>query len=115
MKQGDMVIIDQNFAASAYVGVPLFDFDSTICAGYLNGSPAVGAGAGDSGGPLFVRKNGNPLLIGVVSGGGGNITTSEQPGIYTKLFTVKDWMNSIMNQSATISEFPEGSISVFFG
>lgn len=115
MKQGNMVIIDQNFAASAHTGNPLFDMDTTICAGYLNGTPAVGAGAGDSGGPLFVRKNQEPLLIGVVSGGGGVITTAEQPGIYTKLFTVREWMDGIMNQSATITEFPENSLSVYLG
>lgn len=115
MKEGQMVIIDQTYCSSVYSpGNTLFDADSTICAGYLSGETAVGAGAGDSGGPLFVLKNQQPLLIGVVSGGQEVITTDVYPGIYTKLYKVRDWIANTMNQSAGLTEIVTDHIRIYY-
>lgn len=114
MKESAMEIISPNFCQTAYPGTSMYEQDSTICAGYLSGQTAVGAGSGDSGGPLFVLKNGEPLLIGVVSGGGSIITTDELPGIYTKLYMVRDWIQATMNQSANVNELVQEHVQIYF-
>lgn len=114
MKEGEMEVISTQFCSTAYAGSFQYNIDSTICAGYLSGQTAVGAGAGDSGGPLFVLKNGTPLQVGVVSGGGGIITTDQLPGIYTKIFAAKNWIANTMNQSASLDELISEHVQLYF-
>lgn len=78
--------------------------DKLILSGYLEGQEAAGAGAGDSGGPLFVDKNGSWLLVGVVSGGDGIITTVEGPGGFTRVQAYSEWIDNTMNASVGIEE-----------
>ena len=115
MKEGEMEIIGSAFCSTAYsgIGATNYDQDSTICAGYLTGQNEVGAGAGDSGGPLFVLKNGDPLLVGVVSGGFLPITTADYPGIYTKVYTVRDWIQNTINLTATMNEVMTGHVQIY--
>ena len=83
--------------------------EKIIFSGYLEGQEAAGAGSGDSGGPLFVDKNGSWLLVGVVSGGDGIITTVDGPGRYTRVQAYKDWIESKMNAGVGVEETIENT------
>ena len=106
LKEVDIVFIDKNYCASQYYATNnnMYNIDSTYCAGYISGTTPGGAAAGDSGGPLFVLKNNYPLLVGVVSGGEWVITTVEYPGIFTKLFTVNDWIATVMGTPLSVKQ-----------
>jgi len=73
-----------------------FNEGGNICAGYLPGQPVGGAGAGDSGGPLFIEGNGVAKQVGVVSGGNGAITTVDFPGVFTLVPNNRSWIDSII-------------------
>lgn len=78
--------------------------EKLIHSGYLEGQEVAGAGAGDSGGPLFVDKNGTWLLVGIVSGGDGVITTVDGPGMFTRVQSYSDWIANTMNAGVGIEE-----------
>ncbi|XP_073958831.1 trypsin-like [Choristoneura fumiferana] len=59
-----------------------------FCAGYINGTKD--SCQGDSGGPVVV----NGKLVGLVSFGVG-CAMAEQPGVYTKIPYVRDWIRAI--------------------
>lgn len=69
-----------------------------ICAGRIDTS-AKGAAAGDSGGPLFDTDTfGNRIQIGIVSFGDGIHSTSQHPGVYTRVSAYRKWIDdSIFN------------------
>lgn len=83
--------------------------EKIIHSGYLEGQEVAGAGAGDSGGPLFVDKNGSWLLVGVVSGGDGIITTVDGPGRFTRVQAYKDWIQDKMNAGLAVDEALENT------
>ncbi len=81
--------------------------NGVLCAGF-DDSVVSGVGAGDSGGPLWTEDNGVRVLIGLVSGGGGNRTaTFKQPGIFTKVAYCRPWIDSIINKFTPKEEVPE--------
>ena len=67
-----------------------------ICAGYFPGQAVGGAGAGDSGGPLFFNVNGTEKQVGIVSGGNGPLTTEDFPGVFTLVPEYRNWIDSVM-------------------
>lgn len=74
-----------------------------ICAGRIDTS-ATGAAAGDSGGPLFDTDSaGNPIQIGVVSFGNGPHSTSQHPGVYTRVSAYRAWIEeTILNYENSV-------------
>eukprot|EP01091_Cochliopodium_minus_P014547 TRINITY_DN4958_c0_g1_i1.p1 TRINITY_DN4958_c0_g1~~TRINITY_DN4958_c0_g1_i1.p1 ORF type:complete len:458 (-),score=108.83 TRINITY_DN4958_c0_g1_i1:28-1401(-) len=105
-----------------YVSVPIVDYATcsskaaanglgaapfaTVCAGGDQGKDSC---AGDSGGPLFITKNGAPLQIGVVSTGTQTsnplCAVAGQYGIYASVAKNIDWINTVLglqgNQTAS--------------
>jgi secreted trypsin-like serine protease len=75
-----------------------------VCAGLLTGKSQGGA-AGDSGGPLFVQTGNGPLQIGIVSWGQSGFTTTQYPGVYTRVASYRQWIDSIITADsiATLS------------
>jgi trypsin len=60
--------------------------------------PALGKGTdscqGDSGGPLVVQRQGSPLLVGVVSYGGEKCADPNSPGVYARVASFSDWIQT---------------------
>ena len=72
-------------AVTAYKGKI---FDSMVCAGGIKGQDSC---QGDSGGPLIIQRNGEDVLVGVVSWGEG-CGRANTPGIYNRLATSLDFI-----------------------
>lgn len=92
-----------------------------LCAGMLTGGPKGGA-SGDSGGPLWVNSGGKQVQIGLVSFGKGYYSTTDGPGVFTRLASYRQWIDSIIaknsvsvddvvNEAATITR-TENEITV---
>lgn len=73
-----------------------------ICAGKLTGKPK-GAGAGDSGGPLFVNTGSGPMQIGIVSFGNGLYSTISHPGVFTRISSYRNWVDSVIHADSALS------------
>merc|ERR1719242_2667750 len=68
--------------------------DSMLCAGFT-GVGGKDACQGDSGGPYVCNDNGNAVIAGVVSWGIG-CALPQYPGVYARVTTVLDWIQSNM-------------------
>ncbi|GAB6023554.1 Transmembrane protease serine 9 [Chamberlinius hualienensis] len=68
--------------------------DNMICAGFLTGGKD--ACQGDSGGPLIQKCGDRYVLVGIVSFGIG-CAQADFPGIYTKVNSLKNWIQNITN------------------
>lgn len=111
-------IIDNNLCQQYYRDNEIVGqlSNGVICAGF-DDSVASGVGAGDSGGPLWTDENGEEVLIGIVSGGGGQRTTIyKEPGIFTKVAFYRPWIDSIITgftpDTDTSGSFDDRSIIV---
>ncbi|WP_276135172.1 trypsin-like serine protease [Polluticoccus soli] len=81
-----------------YGGAILADM---VCAGMFSGN--IGGAAGDSGGPLFANTSNGPVQTGVVSWGGGAWTTTDAPGVYTRVSAYRQWIDSVIYADSTLS------------
>ncbi|XP_022827093.1 complement C1s subcomponent-like [Spodoptera litura] len=79
-------VISNDECASAFGSIVL---PGIICTGSVVGKNIC---TGDSGGPLAVQRNGNPLLIGVVSFGRGGCDGGSPSG-YARVSHYIDWIN----------------------
>ena len=81
-------------------GLPNGLSDQMFCAQGTEKEPGVirGACKGDSGGPLFVKKDdGRQMLVGIVSGGIG--CGQGYPGWYTKVASYVEWISCVMEKN----------------
>ncbi|KAK6493782.1 hepatocyte growth factor activator-like isoform X1 [Huso huso] len=69
-----------------------------LCAGYLTDCRRD-ACQGDSGGPLACERDGISYLYGIISWGDG-CGRANKPGVYTKVSSYVDWINSIIKPKA---------------
>jgi secreted trypsin-like serine protease len=90
-------------ADSAHCDSPWVDFDPghDICVGVPGSKQRTGYG--DSGGPVYVRRDaaGEPLLLGVVKGGVKLSATGNQESEYiryTRASALKAWMAHVISQ-----------------
>ncbi|ESO98416.1 hypothetical protein LOTGIDRAFT_214033 [Lottia gigantea] len=72
----------------------MINMDNRVCAGYRNGG--VGVCAGDSGSPLVCDKDGESVLVGVVSFTSRN-EPSRYPAVSTRVSQYVDWIHSVIN------------------
>nr|AAT81428.1 trypsin precursor MDP5A [Mayetiola destructor] len=86
----EIPIVPQNECNKAYEEISDIT-SSMICAGYMEGGKDTCQG--DSGGPLVQFKNGEPILIGVVSWGNG-CALPNFPGIYARVQTNRAWIHT---------------------
>lgn len=89
----------------------VFDDDSMLCAGYLDGTPpgsdqGQDSCQGDSGGPLFISSNGVIEQIGVVSFGDSCAKTY---GVYSDIACLRNWILFGNTDSACATEGRLGS------
>lgn len=91
-------IIDLNTCNASYNTLT----NKQICAGYMDGSKD--SCQGDSGGPLITQEGEKWLLSGIVSYGGSDTQlcgAPNYPGIYTKVSSYIDWINSYTGATTT--------------
>jgi len=86
-------IFDDEVCQNAYPlnSIWWFHQPSQFCAGHVDGN--IDACQGDSGGPLICEINEKPVLYGVVSWGIG-CGEKEHPGVYSKVSSAIDWIQS---------------------
>ena len=87
----DVKIADQKTCQAAYLKANPDDKldDTMVCAGGEAGKDAC---TGDSGGPLTVSRNGEDVLVAVVSWGEAVCGTAGLPGVYGRLSTSLDFI-----------------------
>ncbi|KAI1894346.1 hypothetical protein AGOR_G00114870 [Albula goreensis] len=85
-----VLLIPQDRCKSEKVYGKVLD-DSMFCAGYLKGG--VDSCQGDSGGPLVCKKDGVHYVYGLVSWG-DSCAKENKPGVYTRLTTFQEWIES---------------------
>lgn len=96
MRYSETAVAEATQAIAATMRDPLTD--NMLCAGTETG--ARDACNGDSGGPLFVVKDGRPVQVGVVSWGEGPMDAgaacghANAYGVYTRLANYRDWIAS---------------------
>jgi trypsin len=88
----EVPFVDQAKCSAAYPG---WVTDSMLCAGFDEGGKD--ACQGDSGGPLVINAGGTTLLAGVVSWGAG-CARPNQPGVYSKVSGVIEWLNETITK-----------------
>lgn len=89
-----------------------------ITAGYSADQTPGGAGAGDSGGPLIVDKNGSWLQVGIVSSGDGQFTEPGSPGYYTHIYSQLEWIENVIasfSEPVGLQELDKESFSIVTG
>jgi secreted trypsin-like serine protease len=82
-------ILSRKECAQAYGYLP----SVMVCAGLLEGGKD--SCQGDSGGPLFIKADGSPVVVGIVSWGMG-CASEGYPGVYTRVSEFKSWLASIL-------------------
>ncbi|CAG2225275.1 unnamed protein product [Mytilus edulis] len=88
LNEVDVPIMDSN-RCKYYLGNVIYG--SNICAGYNQGGRD--ACQGDSGGPLVCKKDSVYKITGVVSWGYG-CAKRHAPGVYTRVSSFIDWINT---------------------
>lgn len=93
LQQVDLPIYDQETCNQAHYeeqGVTVLD--SMICAGYPEGGKD--SCFGDSGGPLTVTTDEGDFNVGIVSWGSQQCATPGLPGVYTRIASYLEWIES---------------------
>jgi trypsin len=77
--------------------------DNMICAGFVTGD--FDSCQGDSGGPLFMKMDGVPVQVGLVSWGIG-CARPNAPGVYTKIGNYLGWLFEKTEGAAGVAPSP---------
>ena len=89
-------------------------YNTMLAAQFPTGSNNPDACPGDSGGPLITTdQQGNNIQTGIVSWGGA-CGDSSQPGIYTRVASYIDWINSVTNNVLNTNDFQLESNTVYW-
>jgi secreted trypsin-like serine protease len=106
LRQVDMPVIglDQCRGAGGFYATVS---DNEVCAGDFDRG-GIDSCQGDSGGPLITMKDGQPVLVGVVSWG-INCANKGKPGVYARVSSYTGWIyEQIGKYSAALAESEAG-------
>ena len=106
LKEADVKVINYDSCHTKYAATGWILKNYQVCVGYEKDSTESGAGAGDSGGPLFAWHNNQWVHIGIVSGGNEIITTVDYPGIFTRTALMRNWIDSVMTANTIFAGTP---------
>lgn len=94
LRLGKLQIKDSKICEDRYVN--RFYPEMMVCAG----NPGkVDACSGDSGGPLFIERSGDPVLIGIVSWGDGCFNTPPDEGAYSRVSAIQGWIDEVTSKN----------------
>ncbi len=95
MKWCNTKIYNRTICNNTYTSLSGYPIPGDVfCVGYTGSEAQSGAAAGDSGGPVWAETGSSKKLLGVVSGGIGNTTLADQPGLFTNVAKFRPWINS---------------------
>jgi len=93
LREVDVKVLSNSECGSDYNHrIPGQIVSSMICAADTNRDSC----SGDSGGPLFLKRSGFKIQLGIVSWGIG-CAREDSPGVYTRVTKMMDWIRRIQN------------------
>ncbi|MGB2248439.1 MAG: S1 family peptidase [Alcanivorax sediminis] len=91
LQQVKLDYVSYSYCASQWSQI----WSGQICAGEMDPAPkAQDTCRGDSGGPLIYSQDGQQWLVGITSYGHDTCATSGVPGVYTRVDSYLDWLES---------------------
>ena len=104
LQEAEVNLIDRAVCRS-YEGFYTLVSENMICAGMLEDGMPMGGSGGDSGGPMVFHLGGADWLqLGIMSWGALDYTAFENPGVYTRVYQYRDWINQNADLNTNVND-----------